>query len=273
MIVIIRMTSRLISRGRMGLFALLLGIMLFELIQPPIAAALGGPKGLEALLSALPPQMRALTRARPELIAMSGLAGYLSLGFTHIIYLVLTSVALLNFATRTLAGEMERGSIQLALSRPISRAAAYAARVLGVAVVAVLLAAAGPVGMIGGLLLARPGGELTYRYFLPTAITAALLFWAIGGLALFGSAAADSAGRAVGWAVAALVVFYFVDYFATIWSFLQPIEFLSIFDYYDPGATLVYGALPWTNVIVLGTVGLAGALAGLTVFVRRDLPT
>jgi ABC-2 type transport system permease protein len=270
---IIRMTARLLARGRGGLLALLAGIALFELIQAPIADALGGPRGLEALLGALPPQLRALTRARPELIAISGLAGYLSLGFTHILYLVLTIVALLGFVTRTLAGEMERGTIQLVLSRPVSRAAAFAARVLGVIVVAVALAVVGPVGMMAGLALARPEGVLDYRYFVPTAVAATLLFWSIGGLALLGSAAADTAGRAVGWAVAVLAGLYFVDYFATIWTFLEPIEFLSIFDYYDPGTTLVSGVLPWTNVLVLAGVGLVGTLAGLIVFVRRDLPT
>ena len=100
-----------------------------------------------------------------------------------------------------------------------------------------------------------------------------LLFWAIGGLTLLGSAAASTAGRALARAIAGLVVSYLVDYFAGIWDFLVPIEFLSIFDYYDPATTLVNGTLVWTNVVVLAAVGMAGVLAGLIVFVRRDLPT
>ncbi|MEA2514709.1 MAG: hypothetical protein QOJ59_4196, partial [Thermomicrobiales bacterium] len=53
---------------------------------------------------------------------------------------------------------------------------------------------------------------------------------------------------------------------------LQPLEPLSIFDYYDPGLALSAGTLPSANIVVLATVGLIGTLAGLLVFTRRDLP-
>ena len=273
MSVVARMTGRLLGRGLAGFLALLLGVALFELIQAPIADSFGGPAGLASLLESLPPALRALTRARPEFIAISGLAGYLSLSFTHPLYLVLTIATVVGFACRSLAGEMERGTMQLALSRPISRPRVYAARVVGLLVIAVALSVAGPLGLIAGLAYVQPEGDFAYRHLLPTAAATALLFWAIGGLTLLASAAASTAGRAVAWAIAVLVVSYFVDYFAGLWAFLQPLEFLSVFDYYDPSQALVNGALPWASVATLGAVGLAGVVAGLAVFVRRDLPT
>jgi ABC-type transport system involved in multi-copper enzyme maturation permease subunit len=267
------MTGRLLRRGLAGFLALLLGVAVFELVQPVVADSLGGPRGLEPFLRALPPALQALTRTRPEFIAVSGLAGYLSLGFTHPLYLVLASATVVGFACRGLAGEMERGTIQLALARPISRPQVYLARVAGVVIVALALAAAGPLGMTLGLAVARPEGEFAYRHFLPVAVATGLLVWAIGGLTLLGSAAASTTGRAVAWATAGLVVFYFVDYFASLWAFLEPLEPFSIFDYYDPAQALVYGALVWSDTLALLLVGLAGVLGGLVVFVRRDLPT
>lgn len=268
-----RMTGRLLGRGLAGLLALLLGVALFELIQPLVADSLGGPEGLEPFLRALPPALQALTRSRPEFIAVSGLAGYLSLGFTHPLYLVLAATTIIGFACRGLAGEMERGTIQLPLSRPVSRARAYGARVLGLVVVAVALAIVGPLGMMAGMAFARPEGEFAYGYFVPTGVATALLFWAIGGLTLLGSAAASTTGRAVAWATAGLVLFYFVDYFASLWDVLKPIEPLSIFDYFDPAQALVNGTLPWSDVVTLAAIGAAGALAGLVIFLRRDLPS
>lgn len=270
---VVRMTARLLARGLAGLFGLLLLVALFEAVQAPVADSFGGPAGVQALIDQLPPAFQALARLRPEFIAATGLAGYLSVGFTHPLYATLAAAGTVGFAARGLAGEMERGTIQLALSRPVSRAQVYAARVLGLAVIVVALAVVGPLGLVAGLLLAQPAGEFVYANLLPLAAASGLLFWAMGGLALLASAAASTTGRVIGWGIAVFIIAYFVDYFAGIWTPLAAIEFLSPFDYFDPARALVDGALPVQNVLTLGLVGAAGALAGLVVFVRRDLPT
>jgi ABC-2 type transport system permease protein len=273
MTVVMRMTARLLRRGMAGLLALVLGVAIFELIQPIVADSFGGPEGIQAVFDALPSSLRALSRLEPNFIAISGLAGYLSVSFTHPIYLGLSASALIGFACRSLAGEMERGTVQLALSRPISRWRVYVARVLGLAAIALLLAVAGPLGLIGGMLVARPAGAFDYGHLVASVVASALLFWAIGGLTLFGSAIASTSGRAVGWAISGLVIFYFLDYFADLWEILKPFAPYSIFNYYDPGTALVDGRLPWVNIATLLLVGLAGITGGLIVFSRRDLPT
>lgn len=266
------MTQRLLRRGLVGLLGLALGMLIFELVIPPVADSFGGPTGLTPLLESLPPSIQAITRTRPEFIAVSGLAGYLSTGFTHPLYITLAAAALISYASRGLAGEMERGTIQMALSRPISRAKVYAPRILGLILVATLLAIAGLLGLLLGMAIARPEGEIVYTHLITTGLAAFLLFWAIGGLALAGSAAADTGGQAVGWATTGVVIFYVIDYLSSLWSFIKPIEWISIFDYYDPSIALVHGQLPLVNILTLGLVGLAGVLAGLVIFTRRDLP-
>ena len=265
-------TGRLLRRGWAGLLSLLVLIALFMFVNPLVADSLGGPEGIESLLDRLPPALQALARTQPEFIAVSGLGGYLAVAFTHPVYVAIAAVALVGFAARSLAGEMERGTIQLALSRPVSRARVYLARVLGLLAIALLLSAAGPIGMLIGLAVASPAGDFDERHFVPTAVATLLLFWAIGGLTLLGSAAADTAGRCVAWATTGLVLFYFVDYLAELWDVLDPIEPLSIFDYFDPAQALVHGTLRALDVAVLLAVGCAGVVAGLVVFIRRDLP-
>jgi ABC-2 type transport system permease protein len=267
------MTGRVLRNGLPGLVALLAGIALFEFVQPLVIASFGGARGLTALLERIPPALQAFARTRPEFLALSGLPGYLSLGFTHPLYLVLAGAAVIGFAARTLAGEMDRGMIQMPLSRPLSRQAVYMSRVLGVALICVLLALVGPAGMIAGMLYARPGGDLVFAHFGAVALNGLALFWAIGGLALWGSAAASTAGRVIGWAISLLVLSYFIDYFAGIWSPLQRWTFLSLFAYYDPVQALVNGRISETNLLTLVVVGVMAAVAGLIVFARRDLPS
>lgn len=267
------MVGRLLKRGILGTMALLIGVALFEFVFPLAANAFGGEAGLQALIDQLPPLARTLIQAQSGLLGTFTLAGYLSTGFTHPLYLTLAFATVVGFAARSLAGEMERGTIQLALARPVSRERVYLARVLAMAAVAVALAAAGPLGMMVGLLAARPDGAVAWEHFLPAGLASLALFWAVGGVALLGSAAASTTGRVVAWGIAGLVVSYFVDFFAAIWSVLEPLEPLSIFSYYDPARALVEGRLITEDAVTLGLTGLVGVVGGLLVFVRRDLPT
>lgn len=268
-----RMTGRLLGRGLAGLVGLLIGVALFQTMQAPVVESFGGAGGITALIESLPPAFQAIAQTRPEFTTFAGLAGALSAGFTHPLYIVMTLAAIVGLAARGLAGEMERGTIQVSLSRPVSRRRLYASRVIGMLLLSLLLSVVGVIGLVAGLLLAQPDGELVYWRLLALALSTVLLFWAIGGLALLASAAASTSGRVVAWAIAFVVVSYFVDYFAELWSILEPIESLSIFTYYDPARALTTGEVPWRNLIVLGLVGLAGVAGGLVVFERRDLPS
>lgn len=270
--ILARMTGRLLGRGLAGLVALTIGVILFELIQAPVIASFGGAVGISALIEALPPAFQAIARTRPEFTTMAGLAGSLSAGFTHPLYIVMTLAAIVGLVSRGLAGEMERGTILLTLSRPVSRVRLYLSRVLGLVVVCVLLVGASSIGLVVGLALARPEGELDYGNLWPLAVACFLLFWAIGGLALLASAAASTSGRVVGWAIGFVVVAYFVDYFAAIWDFLEPFAILSVFNYFDPALALSTGEVPLRHVAVLGVLGVLGVIGGLVIFERRDLP-
>jgi ABC-2 type transport system permease protein len=267
------LARRSLARDLAALAALLLGIALFEAVQAPVVDAIGGAAGIASLMERIPPALQAFARTRPEFLTASSLSGYLSLGFTHPLYLVLATSAVVGFAARALAGEMDRGTIQVALSRAVSRRQVYLSRAAGVVVVALLVAVVGPLGLVAGYLYARPVGPFAFAHLLPLGVATFALLWAAGGLALLGSAAANSAGRVIGWGLAVFVAMYFVDYFAAIWRLVKPLEPLSLFNYYDPAVALVRGAVPAANLVVLALVGLVAALAGLLVFVRRDLPT
>jgi ABC-type transport system involved in multi-copper enzyme maturation permease subunit len=102
------------------------------------------------------------------------------------------------------------------------------------------------------------------------AVLGALFTWAIGGLTLMVSAWSSSTGRVVGWATGYLVVAYFVDVFAELWSVLEPVRPLSLFRWFDATATMVEGRVPLESSLVLGGVGLVAMVIGWVVFRRRD---
>jgi hypothetical protein len=52
---------------------------------------------------------------------------------------------------------------------------------------------------------------------------------------------------------------------------LEPLEPLSLFNDYDPARALVNGDLPGGNAATLLLIGSCRAVAGLTMFLRRNL--
>lgn len=268
---ILALTRRGLRAGIWGLVALVAAIAGFTFVQPLVIASFGGASALDAIMSRVPPAFQAFARTRPEFLAMTGLPGYLSLGFTHPIYIVMSGAAVISFAARVLAGEMASGAVQLPLSRAVSRSVVYLSSVVGAAVVVVLVAAAGPIGMLAGLLYAQPG-EFPLSHLWPMTIACFALLWAIAGLSLLFSTAANSAGQVVAWALGLLLFSYFVDYFAGVWEPLRTILFLSLFEYFTPTPTLVNGATDARSVMILLLTGTIALAAGLIVFTQRDLP-
>jgi ABC-type transport system involved in multi-copper enzyme maturation permease subunit len=262
----------ILRRGRLGLASLLMGIVAFELIQPVAVKSFGDLDRLTPFLSMLPNSFWALMNVTPDFLGSFGLPGYLSLGYTHPVYLILTETIVIWFGSRTLAGEMERGSIQFALSRPVSRANLYATRVAAIIIVTTVAAITGPLAMLAGVKIARPQGSLTYSHLFVVAAASWLLIWSIAGTTLLWSALSSSMSRSIGLALGVFVVSYVIDYFAALWKALRPLDPFSVFNYYDPASALARGTLELKNVTVLGCVGIVGTLAGLIVFVRRDLP-
>jgi ABC-2 type transport system permease protein len=200
------------------------------------------------------------------------LTGFLSLGFTHPVYHLLVSAVLIWVAARSLAGEMESGQVQVALARPISRRQFYLSRTLAVMLAALWVSIIASLGNIVGIAYAQPDGEMDTWHFVAQIGASWLLALTIGGVALLVSARADRMGQAVGWASGFLIVSYVIDYFATLWAFLKPVQPFSVFDYYDPPIALAHGTIPGMNALVLGGIALICAVAGLLIFERRDLP-
>ncbi len=264
------LTLRSVRQGVFGSVALLIGLFIFELIVPPVADDVGTEQ-LDPVLAALPPAIQALTRSSPDLIIGQGIQGYLSVGFTSPVFLLMICAGIVSF-TSGLAGEIERGSIQLALSRSVSRLSVYGARVVGAVTLAAAFAVVGPLGILVGLNLIVTNETIDRAALIPTGLAMFALLWSVAGVTLLLSALGQRGGQVVGWAISWLVISYFVDYFATLWSALERFTPLSVFNYFAPTTTLIQSDYTVRNLIVLGSIGLIGMILGAVAFDRRDLP-
>lgn len=177
------------------------------------------------------------------------------------------------FCTRVPAGEIDRGTIDLLLSWPVSRRRIFMAETI------VWLS----VGI--GLCSMMLAGHLIARHFAPSEVEVPIerifmvlanlycLYLAVGGLAFAVSAASDQRGRAMAIVFTIVLVSFLLNFLVQFWQQIAWLAPLSLLHYYQPAEILATGSFPSANMFCLGIVGVASWLVGLEVFARRSICT
>lgn len=198
------------------------------------------------------------------------LSGAIALGFIHPITIILVGVFAVGFSTASVAGERQRGTLEVVLARPVSRRSVYLTLLAStVAFVAIAIAAFLLGGVIGAL-IAGVGDELAVDRLPALWLNGVLLYASFGAIGLAASVSTDRLTPALGVTLAVLVVMYFFDVLGSLWpdaEFLQP---YSLFHYLQAKAVLT-GDVDRFNLGLLGLVVAAGIAYALAVFPRRDL--
>ena len=196
--------------------------------------------------------------------------GVIALGLIHPIGIILTSVFSVGFSSSAIAGERQRGTLEVALARPLARRHFYLtllAAALGfvaVTVTALLM------GSVTGATFAGVIGEVPIRNVPLLWLNAVLLFASFAAVGLAASASFDRVAPALGVTLGVTVLMYFLDVLGSLWpaaAFLQP---YSLFHYLK-ARDILLGAARLSDSALLGMVILVAVGWALVVFPRRDL--
>jgi ABC-2 type transport system permease protein len=194
------------------------------------------------------------------------------LGLLHPFLSAVSWATLVAIGTRLPAGEIDRGTADLLLSLPITRASVYASTSLVWLLTGLALAAATWTGVALGTVLVRfPEPVDLTRIGMAGANQAALLL-AIGGTTALVSCLVNRRGIAVAIVVALLLASFLVNFLAAFLTLAETIEFLGFLHYYRPVDIVRAGRWPVRDLCVLGAVAIVTWTAGLFVFRRKDIP-
>jgi beta-exotoxin I transport system permease protein len=198
------------------------------------------------------------------------LPGSIALSFIHPIAIILTSVFSVGFSAAAIAGERQRGTLEVALARPIARRTFYltllaaAFGFVGVTVAALVL------GGLGGSAVSGVIAEFPIRYVPLLWLNSVLLFGSFAAVALAASASFDRLAPALGTTLGFVLVMYVLEVVGSIWPAAEMLQPYSLFHYLQPKAILVGTVAPLDDA-VLASVILAAVTWALVVFPRRDL--
>ena len=237
-------------------------------------------------------------------------ADFLAVELLHPVVLTLTGLWVLGRAAGAVAGELDRGTMELLLSQPVPRGRLILAHLLVdlAAIPCVCLSVV--IGTQLGLWLVGP---FAVDYSMMTKLTAesplkfrpppgpavlevnadrqifgsinhAALLFAFSGLAILVSSFGRNRWRSTGWAVVIYISMFVMNLVGQIWEAIGAARPLSLFFYYQPQKIWLAGdwwvrlSDAWPGgpavpvVPVLLTVGFVGYAGAYRVFTNRDLP-
>jgi ABC-2 type transport system permease protein len=198
------------------------------------------------------------------------LNGSVALGFIHPIAIGLVAVLAIGYPVAAIAGERQRGTLEVLLARPISRRGMYRTALASTVFFVAFAMAANLAGVVAGAALFGVAGELDLGRLLLAWANAVLLFAALGSVALAASASFDRLVPALGIAIGFAIVSYAVEFLGALWPDIAGLRPWSLFHYFQAAEILSGRASPG-DLGVLVAVTAAAATFGLWIFPRRDL--
>jgi len=206
-----------------------------------------------------------------DALKVGNIAGFVAIGYQEPTVLILYMLYAVGVPTGLLAGEVQKGTMELILSRQVTKTQVYicAGLITITGMFALVLV------MFSGTVVATnfyDFDQTVHLYpFFKIAIVGGVLASAVGSIALL-AAACFRHNTAVWLTVAYLVVNYFVSIIAEWWPRMKWLQPTTIF-YYEPGPEIFNeSAWPISNLCVLISILLVSTLLGGFIWSRRDLP-
>jgi ABC-2 type transport system permease protein len=198
------------------------------------------------------------------------LPGAIAIGFIHPIALILTSVFAVGFTTAAIAGERQRGTLEVLLARPLPRLVLYFTLLVCALIFIAIIMAGFLTGAYISAVVNGVSGEIDATLLPLVWVNGVLLFGAIAAIGMATSVSFDRLSPALGITLAVVLVSYFLEILGSLWPDAKGLQPYSLFHYLDPQAVLSGESVAF-NFALLGGVALVAIVAALVIFPRRDL--
>ncbi len=221
----------------------------------------------DKLMEAYPQEI--LQAMNIETLSFERIENFLAMENYSIIWPLLMFFLAISLAGFALVREVDSGTAEILLSRPLSRSKIFLARYLAGLVSLVVFTLVSVYAII-------PWGEI-YKvdYDLgghSKLLLMNLLFaWAIFSLAMLCSAWFSEKGKAYGAISGLLVLMYVFNIIAGLKEELEDLHYASFFYYFNYFDALVNGELAWLNIAVFVGTALISTIISWLIWQKRDL--
>ncbi len=204
-------------------------------------------------------------------LQVGNVTGLIAIGYNHPSVLTLFMLYAVGVPTSLLAGEVQKGHMELILSRPASKTQVYICAGLITIIGMLGLDLLTFLGMVTALHIYEFGQSVSLYPFVMMIAVGGILSAVVGGIALF-AAACFRFFPAVGLTVAYLILNYFAAIIAELWPRMKWLEPWNIFHYVDENMILGQQIWPVRDMCILISIFLVTTVSGAVIWSRRDLP-
>lgn len=261
--------SRALRDRRRGLLGWAVGIGLYAVMIVAVWPSIRGAEQLEDMMKDYPKVLKEFFGGESS-FDFSTPAGYLNGELFSLLVPLLLMIFAVGFGAGTIAGEQERGVLDLILLNPIRRWRVVLEK--GVSLAAGVVALATVTGVAVLAMGAGVGLHLGLSGLVAALVGAALLAILHGYVALLVGAATGSRAVAIGAAAGLFTTGYLLTVLGALVSWLEPVRALSPFYLYNGSVPIAHGFAVEQH-MVLGGLSLVALAAAAAVFNRRDLPS
>jgi ABC-2 type transport system permease protein len=221
----------------------------------------------------------------------------LTIGYIHPLTQTILCIWAIGRAAGAVAGELDRGTMELLLAQPVPRYRVILAHLcvdcLTIPVLCLSLWAGNWIG--AGLIGLHEEGQgpgvqgpaISPMIFAPALLNVAALVFAVSGFTMWLSARGRFRWRVLGVAVFIALLQFLVNLVGQLWDAVAPLRPFTVFYYYQPQQIVLHGrwmvpvGASWNGgqplflvpvLAVLFGVGVVGYALALWKFCRRDLP-
>jgi hypothetical protein len=243
-------------------------IFLIQIAQGGIVHDNEKVKALLQLIDVLPSIVKAALGG--DMLRAGNVAGLLLIGYQHPFVLFLYMLFAVGVPTGLLAGEVQRGTMELILSRSATKTQVY--------VCVGILTMAGMFALVMVMFLGTFTAVTLYDFkeqiplvlFFRIAVNGGLLASTVGAFALLSAASFGRLYAAVGVSVAFLAANYFVSLISKWWPAAAFLRRATLFYLVD--SSQFWKGWPLGNMAWLTAILLVAAILGGIIWHRRDLP-
>lgn len=206
-----------------------------------------------------------------EAVQVGNIAGLIAMGYQEPFVLLLYMLFAVGVPTALLAGEVQRGTMELILSRQTTKTQVYICAGLITVVGMYALVVVMFLGTVVSTDLYEFDQQVPLYCFFKLAVNGGILASTVGGIALL-AAACFRRGMAVSLTVAFLVVNYFIMIITQWWPRMKWLDPATIFNYVDGAKIFSEPKWPVGDMCVLISLLIVTTIAGGIIWSRRDLP-
>jgi len=257
--------GHLLRQNALRLIVVIVALTGWGMLMPVIYSAFG--QQLADIVNTFPAIQQFVHFGGGDLFS---LPGTIAVGYIHPIAIALLSVFAIALPLSWIAGEQQRGTLEIVLARPIARISYYLTLLAASTLFTGLAMAATLVGTVLATAAVGLLDQLTLANLPALWLNGLLLYLAIAAISFAASVTFDRLGPAAGFVLGIVLTSYFLQVLGSLWPDAEWLQPYSIFHYLDPSAVLLDG-LQVFDAVLLAAVGALAVVYALAVFPRRDL--